>query len=74
MKPSIAAIMAVAAITMSMPQQAQSPWQAPPLRPKPKRDHRKPYVQRMVGGSNAEIDAWNTAVELKRADKRSGKK
>lgn len=70
---ALATIMAVAAITMSVPQQqAQSPWPAPPVRPK--RGHRKPHVQRMVGGSNVEIAAWNAAVELKRADKRGGKK
>lgn len=72
MKPSIAAIMAVAAITLSMPQQqAQSPWPAPPVRPK--RGHRKPHVQRRVSGSDAEVDAWNAAVELKRADKKAAR-
>lgn len=68
MRRDLSAIMALAcAASLSLPQQAQSVWAYRPTS-KP-----RPIVRRMVGGTDAEINAWNEAVELRRAIKKGTK-
>ena len=65
MRRDLSAIMALVAVaSLSLPAPAQSVWQD---RPRPKR---RPHIQRMVGGTDTEIHAWNEAVELRRAIKK----
>ena len=68
MRLTTSAILALgAAAAMSMPQQAQSVWRYRPTS-KP-----RPLVLKMVGGTDAEINAWNEAVEARKAAKKGVK-
>ena len=59
------AIMALACMaSLSLPEQAQS------VRAHLPTSKPRPIVRRMVGGTYAEINAWNEAVELRRAIKK----
>ena len=64
MRPGLAAIMAVAAVAAMGDARTSGVWQD---RPRPKQ---RPHVQRMVGGTDAEINAWNEAVEARRVLKK----
>lgn len=67
MRPGLAAIMAIAATAAMGEARTSGVWQD---RPRPKQ---RPHVQRMVGGTDAEINAWNAAVEQRKAAKKGAK-
>lgn len=68
MRRDLSAIMALACVGAMVETRSTGLWQAPTLRQK-----QRPHIQRMVGGTDAEINAWNEAVELRRAIKKGTK-
>ena len=67
MRPALFAIMALAAVGALVAPGAPSVWQD---RPRPKQ---RPQVQKMVGGTDEEINAWNAEVDKRNANKKASK-
>ena len=67
MRPALFAIMALAAVGALGATGAQSVWQD---RPRPKQ---RPQVQKMAGGTDEEINAWNAEVDKRKANKKASK-